>query len=120
MRSGDLDAVGERVGRKRVGEGRVLGRILVDQGVGDGGRVVGVGDGERELVADLGVAVGAPFAVALGARAIEPGQAGLLEEQQAKIAVSIQALSGLLTIILRTWFTTSVTPAAAARLEDAA
>ena len=41
-------------------------------------------------------------------------------EQQAKIAVSIQALSGLLTIILRTWFTTSVTPAAAARLEDAA
>jgi len=38
-------------------------------------------------------------------------------DEQAKIVATIQGVSGLATIILRTWFTTSVTPAAAARVE---
>lgn len=41
-------------------------------------------------------------------------------EQQAKIVATIQAVSGFATVILRTWFTTSVTPSAAARIEDGA
>jgi len=36
-------------------------------------------------------------------------------EDQARIVVTIQGVSGLATIILRTWFTDSVTPAVAAR-----
>lgn len=40
-------------------------------------------------------------------------------EDQAKIVATIQAVAGLATIILRTWFTTSVTPAAADRIEAA-
>ena len=39
-------------------------------------------------------------------------------EQQAKIVVTIQAISGLATIIQRTWFTTSITPAVAKKIED--
>ena len=39
----------------------------------------------------------------------------LSPEEQAKIVATIQAVSGLATVILRTWFTTSVTPAAASR-----
>lgn len=38
-------------------------------------------------------------------------------EQQAKIVVTINALSGLATIVLRTWFTNSVTPAVAAKVD---
>jgi uncharacterized protein (DUF697 family) len=34
-------------------------------------------------------------------------------EDQAKIVATIQALSGFATIILRTWFTTTITPASA-------
>lgn len=38
-------------------------------------------------------------------------------ETQAKLIATIQAVSGIATIILRTWFTTSLTPAALERLE---
>lgn len=38
-------------------------------------------------------------------------------EQQAKIVVTIQAVAGLATIILRTWFTSSVTPAVAHKVD---
>jgi len=38
-------------------------------------------------------------------------------EEQAKIVATIQGVAGLATIILRTWFTTSVTPVAADRVE---
>ena len=41
----------------------------------------------------------------------------LSPEDQAKIVVTIQAVSGLATIVLRTWFTTTITPAAAERVE---
>lgn len=36
-------------------------------------------------------------------------------EDQAKIVATIQAVSSLATIIMRTWFTTTITPASAAR-----
>lgn len=39
-------------------------------------------------------------------------------EDQAKIVATIQGVSGLATIILRTWFTTTVTQAAAARIDS--
>lgn len=38
-------------------------------------------------------------------------------EEQAKVVATIQGVAGLATIILRTWFTSSVTPAVAARVE---
>lgn len=38
-------------------------------------------------------------------------------EQQAKIVVTINAVSGVATIILRTWFTSTVTPAVAEKIE---
>lgn len=43
----------------------------------------------------------------------------LSPEEQAKVVATIQGVSALATIILRTWFTTSVTPASAARIESA-
>lgn len=42
----------------------------------------------------------------------------LSPEDQAKIVVTINAVSGVATIILRTWFTTTITPAAADRVES--
>ena len=42
----------------------------------------------------------------------------LSPEEQAKIVVTINAVSGLATIVLRTWFTDSVTPAVAAKIEN--
>jgi len=41
----------------------------------------------------------------------------LSPEDQAKIVVTIQAVSGLITIIQRTWFTTTITPASADRVD---
>lgn len=41
----------------------------------------------------------------------------LSPDEQAKIVVTIQAISGVATVILRTWFTTSVTPAVAEKIE---
>jgi len=38
-------------------------------------------------------------------------------ELQAKIVATITGVSGVATVILRTWFTTSVTPAAADKVE---
>lgn len=38
-------------------------------------------------------------------------------DQQAKVVATIQAVSGLATVVLRTWFTSSVTPAVADRLD---
>lgn len=38
-------------------------------------------------------------------------------EMQAKIVATITGVSGVATVILRTWFTTSVTPAAADKVE---
>lgn len=55
------------------------------------------------------IAMGASLGVVFGLN-ISP-------EDQAKIVATIQAVSGFATIILRTWFTTSVTPAAAARID---
>lgn len=40
----------------------------------------------------------------------------LSPEEQAKIVATIQAFSGLATIILRTWFTTTITPASATKV----
>lgn len=42
----------------------------------------------------------------------------LSPEEQAKIVATIQGVSGLATIILRTWFTDSVTPAVASKIEQ--
>lgn len=42
----------------------------------------------------------------------------LSPEEQAKIVATIQGVSGLATIILRTWFTDSVTPAVANKIEQ--
>lgn len=53
------------------------------------------------------IAMGASLSVVFGLN-ISP-------EDQAKIVATIQALSGFATIILRTWFTTTITPASAAR-----
>ena len=38
-------------------------------------------------------------------------------EMQAKIVATITGVSGVATVILRTWFTTSVTPASADRVD---
>ena len=38
-------------------------------------------------------------------------------ELQAKIVATITGVSGIATVILRTWFTTSVTPAVADKVE---
>ena len=38
-------------------------------------------------------------------------------ELQAKIVATITGVSGVATVILRTWFTTSVTPASAGKVE---
>jgi hypothetical protein len=38
-------------------------------------------------------------------------------EEQAKIVATIQGVSGLATIIIRTWFTTSITPASASKID---
>lgn len=38
-------------------------------------------------------------------------------ELQAKIVATITGVSGVATVILRTWFTTSVTPASADKVE---
>lgn len=38
-------------------------------------------------------------------------------EMQAKVVATITGVSGVATVILRTWFTTSVTPAAADKVE---
>lgn len=41
----------------------------------------------------------------------------LSPEEQAKIVATIQAVASLATIILRTWFTDSITPAVANKIE---
>lgn len=38
-------------------------------------------------------------------------------EDQARIVLTINAISGVATVILRTWFTTSVTPSVADKVE---
>lgn len=37
-------------------------------------------------------------------------------ELQAEIAAAITAISGIITIVVKTWFTTTVTPSSAAKL----
>ena len=37
-------------------------------------------------------------------------------EDQAKIVATVQGVSALATIVLRTWFTTTITPASASRV----